>query len=1071
MAISAELQAELDDLQGMDIQKELAELNQPEAPVEVAPQGAAPVVAPRFAPPAVTPSAPPIPEDPDSFGSAVGRGIDNLQANAWGTVQAVGEASGSPDLTDLGTQGVAENKEEAAQYGTPSARSYKDVDPLDAGSVGQYVKNVVGESVGSMGVSVGSALAGAKAGSMAPGLIGKVGGTIAGGFLGGLGINIGAVQNQMKEIDPEASHPWTAILTGAGLSTLDAVGAKMIAEPLLKHIGKDATYSALRQMGLPRATAIEGLTQAAKGAGVGAAYGAGIGATQSAVQDVVAGTATGKPLSPGDILDHAIDAALGGAIGDGAARAGTNLTDHIMTQADGIGSAVDRSGILGKASAAVGKAADKVVPPNSLLRTVWQTLGSEATAKIDPLAAVSPMAKEFKDNFRPDQTGETTSKRSIFEDQDITSGKWRTKFNDVTKGLNAKDLDALLQEVSQPKANLQSQKAKDFRAIMDEIHGEAINRGGLKANYLDGMLPLQLNPKKLSTPEAFAAFRPYFKDDVQTNEAIQSYVTKMADPETRGNTAPEVGNSLVMNPQTGKWEADPRFQKNGPEGLKYGLGQGDTVPKFGHLEESRAFPNVPQHVLNQFVLNKSAKAKLREVKDYAEGAAHRIAFAERFGPSGEKANLQIAAAVKEAQDAGVKVTSEQIDRMFDLVNSYNGMYGRIKNENVKKAAGMLSGVTVLSRLPLSGISTLTELAIPFAKAGIRPALAEAMPTIVEGVRQSLRTIIRGIPPSETQRFMADLGMDLESATSLAAQRLGENIWNKNIQSANRFMFLANGMSVMTHFNRIFSTKVAERTFKNHLNDLAGGLPFTSANGANKLAQLREMGIEVRDQAHALSLIAPSTPSERMMAKYQKETAIKRFVSTSVLEPTFADKPLWMSNGLVGTMGLLKGYPAAYGNTILPMMARRMSIFQQGNSMRAIAGIGGIAFTAGLMMSLGAVQDELKSLAKGAGADTWQDTRTPAQKMIDVGSQQLPLQLSIAVQAATGFRKGYSTGDQVIGPIGGVVTDAGMAAYKTIASFEDDPSAGHIAKFLFQTSPLRPFKGLQEPLEEAFDIGE
>ena len=75
------------------------------------------------------------PQDPNSWGSIIGRNVDQLQANGGGTLEAVGEAVGSEFLMDTGKQIREEQLAEAAEYGDPSHTSYKDVDMDDIGSV------------------------------------------------------------------------------------------------------------------------------------------------------------------------------------------------------------------------------------------------------------------------------------------------------------------------------------------------------------------------------------------------------------------------------------------------------------------------------------------------------------------------------------------------------------------------------------------------------------------------------------------------------------------------------------------------------------------------------------------------------------------------------------------------------------------------------------------------------------------------------------------------------------------------------------------------------------------------
>lgn len=1063
MALSPEMQAMLDkELSGLNVEGELAKLGQPDVPLTptVQPQVAAPA-APAAAPQVNSglperplnplPSAEPV--DPDSFASAVGRGVDEVQANIGGTIRVAGELTGSQFLTDYGQHMAEENKAEASQYGVPSSRSYKDVDVNDAGSIGQYVKNIAGEGAAALGGVMAGGYAGAKAGGLA-GAPGRVAGGVIGAFLSSLGINVGALDNQMKELDPQSSHPTTALLGGAGLSVLDTFGAGVAIRPLMKHIGKDAAYQLLIQSGMPKAGALEAVTQAAKHAAIGGATEGATSGIQSALQDVTAYGATGTKLNPGDVFDRALDAALGGSI----------LGGGMGAVASGIDSTINRNNSVDSAYVPPTPTAPKAkeLAPKNVFKKLWDAMGNESTALLDPLTKASPTAKQFKEIFRADMSTKTASAKTIFEDGELQAGKWTSEFDRLTHRMSDKKINALIDDASSP--NPTTPEALRMRAILDDVHNEATNRGGLQVGTIAGYMPFGLDPKKVNTPEFLQEITPHYADQAAAQKAIDDWNAEINSPE-RGNTAPEVKKLVTQNPVTGAWEADPRYRVKGdPETLRVKFAQSDATPQFGQLEKSRSFGQVPQQALNKYSLNQTGKKRKQEIIDYFEGAAHRIAGAERFGVNGEKANTIIAASVKEAQDAGKRVSKEEVDRMYNLVNAYSGMYGRIKDENLKNISAGVAAVTTMSRLPLAGLSTLTEFSIPFAKAGVARSLAEVFPTLGEGIRQAVGGVFKFVPPSDTGRLMSDLNLTLASSTSVMADRIGATMFNSLGQKAVRFEFLVNGMSIMTHLNRIFATKVAETTFTNNLMDLAGGLPFTSANGAMKLAQLREMGVDVATPQDALALIAPSWPHEVVMAQNTKALAIRRFVDQSVLDPTFADKPMWMSNGMAQMAGLLKGYPAAFGNIILPMMKTHMGREFTGSWSNTGVAAAGMAFSLGLMMALGTLQDELKSAAKYAGAGAI-DTRDETQKMMDVFMQQTPLQVSLMFDMITAERRGSTPIEVAAGPAAGMAKEAGQATANTIASLADDPTMGHIWKFIYQQTPARPFVAGKEALSE------
>lgn len=1054
MALSPQEQAmmdqELQGLEGLDLATELARANQPVVAPEVAP-----VAAPSPVKPIPQPVAPGGPvavtvDDPGAFTSSLGRGTDVIQSNIGASLRVAGELTGSQYLKDTGDEMAKENAREAAEYGKAPVASYKDVHSLS--DAGDYVSNLVGEAVPALGTVIGGGVAGARVGA-AGGAPGRIAGGVIGSFLSSLGINVGALDNQMKEMDPTSSHPVTAFLGGAGLAALDSVGAGIVAGPLLKHIGKDGAYNLLLQSGLPKATALEALALASKHAGVSAVAESVTGTAQQVLQDQLAMGATGVKMDPTQLLDNAINAALGGGLVGGLAGGATSLGATVASNNDAAGSA--------HVPAPRAPSPDDGKPV-SLLRRLWQEGGSEATALLDPMARVSPVAKDFVEDFRADMSGRDASKPTIFESQELAAGKWKGQLDDITRGKSDKELNQLIDDASG--TNPTHPDAMRVRAILDDVRNDAVNRGGLDVGNIPNYMPFTLDASKVDSPDFVREITPYFASKQAAEKAVTDWKAEQ-EVTDRGNTAPEVKNLQTIDPNTGLWVTAPNQQVKGQSDTQRAkFAQSSATPKFGQLEESRAFGSVPQQILNKFTKSQSGKERRKELIDYFEGASHRVAYAERFGVNGEKANAKITSAVAEAQAAGKKVTKEEVDRMYNLINAYNGMYGQIKNQQIKNIAGAVSSGVTASRLALAGLSTFTEFSIPFAKAGVTTALAQAMPTMAEAIRQSMGKVFSQVPQSETGRLMNDLNMSLESATNLAAERIGANVFNTIGQKVVRMEFLVNGMSVMTHLNRIFATKVAESVWTNNLSDLAAGLPFSSANGALKISQLNEMGVNIDSPQSALNLLAPRNPSEVLAAQNLKRLAVRRFVDQSVLDPSFADKPMWMSNGMVQMAGLLKGYPAAYGNIILPMLARRMTPSFAGSWSNVAAASAGITFSLGLMLSLGYMQDEMRNGLKYAGADK-EDKRTPGQQFTDVVMQQSPLQLSLVWDMLSAQRRGSTPIEALAGPVAGFGTEAATTVYNTIGSFADDPTSGYLWEFLYKQTPARPFAAGKEAIKE------
>jgi hypothetical protein len=975
---------------------------------------------------------PPTPKDPDSTSSIIGRSVDQLQGALGSAVEVAGEATGSEYLQDAGKVFKEEQEAEASQYGTPSISSYKQVDFRDPSQVGGFLKQMGLGTLPATGAILGGGVAGAK--------VGGVTGGILGALVTALPINIGEVNNAIKEIDPESKSPWASILGGTAISSLDMVGLSSIAKPLLKTFGKDIVYEALKEQGVAKELAV--------GAIKGAMAEAPTEALQSVVQDATAATATNTHLDTEKVLENAINGAIGGALGGGVMGGGASTVAALENNQNIEGGAAPARPV-------------EDLGPRNMAQRAWDTMGSEATALLEPLASKAPDIEKFVRKLRPDTTGRTASDKSIFEDKDLMVGNWRTT---IETGMAGEDVDVAMDDY----INGRKSKGSDaVRSVMEDVHKTATGKDvGLDVGKIDNMLPTRLDPVKLeeNRVQFLEDIKPYVKNPEVSLDAW--IATQSID---KGNSVPQV-NKAVVQDANGNWQAHPQYQmKKNPETFRHKFAQGTVPPEFGHLEKSRAFGKVPQAIMEKYTKEESGDAKLAAVKDYLEGAAHRIAFAREFGPSGEKLNFAVVKGMKEAQEGGYKPSKQEVDRIYNLVDSYNGMYHRVESEGLKKVNNITSTVMTLKSLPLTVLSSLVEVALPSIRGDLKAAIVSVVPTIEQISRDAIRQVFKTVPRSEFSLFASQANITLQAATNVAAQRLGTNQISRGAAKVQERFFMANGLTLWTHFVRVYAAKTADTIFKRNLQDLAAGLPITSANGANKANQLRSMGVPVYTNEDAVALFAPKSFSERQTADAYRVLAIKRFTSQTVLEPNIADTPMWMNNGHLHMLAMLKRYPAAFGNTILPQVANKFRPSWAGSRTNALKGATSAMFVIGFMLSVGYMQDELKRIIKDGGFDGV-DKRTEVQKFVDVMNGTLaPLQVSLATDFIAAPRYGTDSVSAVAGPLIGSINEG----IKTIARYEKDQKEGHIWQWLYKQTPAafyRPGKAAagEFELEDMFD---
>lgn len=986
------------------------------------------------------------PIDPNSASAALGRGLSGLKQDLGGTLEAIGEAAGSEYLAQAGANYRAEQQADAQRFGQADYNTYKNVDPNDPEQIGAYIKEMGLSSVAGLGTVGAGAVAGGAVGSIFP-LVGTAVGAGIGAALAGIGVNIGDVQNKIKEIDPETKSPWASILVGSGLGVLDAAGVKSLAKPFVKELGEEAAFGILKQAGVMPAIA----AHAVKGAAVEGST----SAAQSAIGDVTAAYATDTDLNTEKLVENAINSGLGGSI-IGAPVGGTF---------GGVGQAMRNQRAPGTAAPGATFTEGRTEPLN-LAQNIWATLGGTATDVLEPLARVSPKAKEFIDSFKPDLTGETATGRTIIEDQALRAGEWATNFETFANqyGSGRKARQQFFDDLADP-SNLaqrtpeQQAAITGARQLMDNVLDQA-KAADLEVGTIPNYMPFFIDGKKITrNKDAFINdITPYFKDKASATKAVNEWL--IADKKSH-EAAPEI-QKLVTQDQNGNWVMASNVQTPlGPDTMRYRFGQGQTPPEFGQLEKARAFGNVPQAVLNKYAKERTVTQKEAAFRDYFEGAAHRISFADRFGPKGERANAQIAMAIKEAQDSGREVTKAEVDRMFNILDAYNGTYNRIKNQTIKNIQSTAGVVLTAATLPLVTLSSIVEIATPAIRGDISSAIASLVPTFSELAKSAATTLMRGSHKTEFAQVASEANLSFAASQSVAAERLGATMFTRGAAKANRAFFKANGLAYWTHFMTTYAAKTAETIYNRNLFALANGLDGTSAKGANYLNQLRSMGVDVRSQKEAMALWNPQTPAEIMKSRQAKVLAVRRFTRTAVLEPNVADTPLWMNDGRMQMVAMLHRYPAAFTNTILPALFRKGLPSWAGS--RTLAGVGATnaLFILGFMVLTGYAQDELKMILK-TGDLNFDDERDPVERFVDVMNTTVsPLQVSYITDFFAAPRYGTSGVESVLGPAVGKVGEGA----KTIYEFAQNPDEGKIWKYLYKLTPAAPFRPGREAASE------
>ena len=222
-------------------------------------------------------------EDPrgSTFGNAVSRGTDNLQASLYGAADALGRLTGVDALATWGEEGVRRNLAEAALR-PAQVESWDDVDSL--GALGTKVLEALGENVPNLALMATGGVAGAGTRALLAG-VGKaaVEGAVKRAALAGAGAvtyptHVGEMQNELR--DAGVDSPGTAFLTAIPNTALDLLGPERMLSTAFNGLSTEMAKDIVRQAAAAyeKKGIISGAGQIAKALGGQVARGAAVGA-------------------------------------------------------------------------------------------------------------------------------------------------------------------------------------------------------------------------------------------------------------------------------------------------------------------------------------------------------------------------------------------------------------------------------------------------------------------------------------------------------------------------------------------------------------------------------------------------------------------------------------------------------------------------------------------------------------------------------------------------------------------------------------------------------------------------
>jgi hypothetical protein len=390
-----------------------------------------------------------------------------------------------------------------------------------------------------------------------------------------------------------------------------------------------------------------------------------------------------------------------------------------------------------------------------------------------------------------------------------------------------------------------------------------------------------------------------------------------------------------------------------------------------------------------------------------------------------------------------KLTKGDIDRVYAIMDAFHGEHGRIQSKGWNKVRNVASVASNYATLPLVTLSSFVELLNVAAKTDMS-MMVRATTTVAGMMGRNIMAksaMIKPDPRAGSVKMQTQMaGMSWREATNTVAARLGDDVLSSGAQKMNTRLFKWNGLIAWTQAVRAVSAEAMRMKLTDDLK-LTKDAP-DSALAKDALQRMTEVGLSLEDVKFMHEPHTDLSDIRKQNALYGK--AINRFTRTVSMEPSFADRGLWMSDQRMWALSRLMGYPTMFTNTVLPMLGKRLR--ETPNSV-----IDGL-FIIGAQSVLGVGQMAARDIV--AGRDF--SERPMNEALLDSFMRNSgPRPMQIIYDAMRGERFGLSAAQTSLGPVIGTASSLNRLGYR-LTTGAINP-AEFMEETMYKLTPLGAFK--------------
>ena len=508
-----------------------------------------------------------------------------------------------------------------------------------------------------------------------------------------------------------------------------------------------------------------------------------------------------------------------------------------------------------------------------------------------------------------DPIAETTLKGGYKEEIDtLLSNAIRT--NDI-KTL-ARETQHLGKDVRKSLFNIVKFGRSQLKEMGDESQGK-----GLVNNLIDNYLPRLWKRSEIeNNKEDFISL-------LEKNVNWKQHVDLEETIDANGN--------IIRRQLTNKEKAEKVWEELLDIKFQFGNDSGTGMNSFFarrqlELKDETAFTKYLDNDLNNVMLSYHRSTAKAIAKDTVFGVRNIEDFNTTWFPALEKemrangaTTELINQAKKDMTDVYQNVTGEGLDR-------YKGWKGT--------AADSYMLFNRMALLPLSTLSSLSEIFINISKAGVKTSFAGYRDAIFSGSKKMFDDSLNGLQKSfnmtskEAMHELNQMGTALDQAFADYADRLGgDALSSPRMRNVSNKFFRFTLLDQWTKGVQTASYIIGKRLIAENLESIASHMPLIQTGKISRRVQrqideLADLGINYNE---GVSWLNKGANIEDDFYRKLKEGA-NTYTNEVILNPSAQSgiKPMYMSNPKTAILGQLLGYPAAFTNTVMKNMARQIA---------------------------------------------------------------------------------------------------------------------------------------------------